>query len=976
MSETPQPPRPSRARARLLAALATVAVVAIGVGLRLRQAPEVPVAGPHRLGLRSGQLQLLLVDSDGHPVAGGLVNASAGNAFRAQAAADPTGHVRFTDCPDSPLEVSIDHAGFVRTVLSAQPGPRTVRVVLPPGARIAGTVQDETGKALPGARVRASPGNAAGAETIPIASETITNDTGAFAFDTLPPGMIDLDVSLEIHQRSVVRNVAAPATQSVTVVLPRTAAIAGRTLDKAGAAIAGATVTLAGSGVWPNAKVQSDSLGGFRFEPIPEGVYELRAEHAGQVSAPVEGLAVDPGGLVQVDLQLAPGVLLTGRVYDAQTGGAIAGASVQLQEEALSAPTRGTQTAADGGFSLGGLRAVTQRVAARAQGYVAFDGWVRPGGPALPLALLRAGSISGQVLDDDGEPVPDANVVVRGTSITGTNVDLSASSAWAPRDANASNSQQATGGENLGVMHGGIPAIPLAGPVTPDARASAEADTQAAAFRSDAKGQFQLNGVPPGALRLCASHAGFATSAPVAVRLGSGEQSSGVELRLTRGGVLEGELQDPNGQPIPHVRVQLLVDRDGSQRSALSARDGSFRFDALVGNVQVTAFPYGLPPVRSAAQVEARGTAKVVLVLDSETKTLRGRVLDDRGRAIESASVNVRALAASTSFALTVLSAPDGTFEAPGLPPPPYNVSVDQPQYAAGKPLRVTSVEHELEIRLQAGGTLQGAVLDGDANAALQGARITLTAGWLSVPRTARSDSDGLFEFQHLSDGTYTLSVDASGFISQSRNALVSGGARAEDRPPEAFVLVPAGSVSGDVVDRRGVPVWNAEVAATEPRGWAHATRTDHAGHFVLTNLPPGDTSLRARHAQAGETAASAPTRVFTRQETPGVVLRLPELVDAPEAQRDSATGPANADGRSPALSVRNRAGAVVVDAVVDGSPAARAGLQAGDLLLTVDAEVVRSAAQARGMLQLGAGTAHSLEVRRTGTLRRLRYAP
>ena len=85
------------------------------------------------------------------------------------------------------------------------------------------------------------------------------------------------------------------------------------------------------------------------------------------------------------------------------------------------------------------------------------------------------------------------------------------------------------------------------------------------------------------------------------------------------------------------------------------------------------------------------------------------------------------------------------------------------------------------------------------------------------------------------------------------------------------------------LVDALGAPVSGAEVAPSAADGspdWSRAVRTDPRGGFELRGVPAGDVWPWARHPAAGEAHARWPTRVRTGEETPGVVLRLPERFD------------------------------------------------------------------------------------------------
>jgi hypothetical protein len=137
---------------------------------------------------------------------------------------------------------------------------------------------------------------------------------------------------------------------------------------------------------------------------------------------------------------------------------------------------------------------------------------------------------------------------------------------------------------------------------------------------------------------------------------------------------------------------------------------------------------------------------------------------------------------------------------------------------------------------------------------------------------TARSDDHGAFEFRNILAGNYEVFADHDQHVSVRSKVLVS---EVERRELDPIVLQPAGSVSGAVVDRLGAPVFNAEVATGSPAAWERGARTDHEGHFRITGVVPGDQIVSARHPQAGA-SMPVPVRVYPRQESPGMVVRLP----------------------------------------------------------------------------------------------------
>jgi membrane-associated protease RseP (regulator of RpoE activity) len=291
-----------------------------------------------------------------------------------------------------------------------------------------------------------------------------------------------------------------------------------------------------------------------------------------------------------------------------------------------------------------------------------------------------------------------------------------------------------------------------------------------------------------------------------------------------------------------------------------------------------------------------------------------------------------------------------------------------------------------VQLTLDAGQSVEGTVLDSSSGDSIPGAKVTLKRSGQS--ERTDTDREGHFTFQRVGRGTYQIAADAPGHLAQSRTLTIDGGRY--EPPEQAFELAPAGSVSGEIVDRIGSPVWNAEVAAGEPPDWSRAVRTDHGGRFMLRNLAAGDVLVSARKGDASGESSGA--RVHEAVDSPGVIVRLDQRVpedeeetserDAPPADEPNGPSPTpklrstdSTDPRAP-LGLARRGDAVVVERVAPGSSADRLGLRPGDVLAAINGETVRSPAQARGMLGLSSGRAWVIDVRRSGESLRLRYLP
>jgi hypothetical protein len=263
---------------------------------------------------------------------------------------------------------------------------------------------------------------------------------------------------------------------------------------------------------------------------------------------------------------------------------------------------------------------------------------------------------------------------------------------------------------------------------------------------------------------------------------------------------------------------------------------------------------------------------ELVMTLAGEGRALAGRVFDPRGFPVESATVRISGLNSRNPISRSVVSGRDGTFQLGALPDPPYSVIVEHPNYASTRLASVSPVlGAELKLELRPGARVYGLVLDRLRNEGIAGARVQLRGE--GSAQTARTDEQGKFEFRNVIIGNYEIIADGDSYISARAKVPVP---IAEAREVDPLVLGPGGKISGDVVDRLGAPVFDAEVAIGDPPAWRRSTRTDHKGHFSLAGVEPGDHRLSARHAAAGQTPVAVPVRVYPLQESPGVVLRLP----------------------------------------------------------------------------------------------------
>jgi S1-C subfamily serine protease len=102
-------------------------------------------------------------------------------------------------------------------------------------------------------------------------------------------------------------------------------------------------------------------------------------------------------------------------------------------------------------------------------------------------------------------------------------------------------------------------------------------------------------------------------------------------------------------------------------------------------------------------------------------------------------------------------------------------------------------------------------------------------------------------------------------------------------------------------------------------------------------------------------------------------VAAAPQPAPAPARPAPAAAPQPATERPAPPITLEQRGPKVLVSALGAGSPGEKAGIRAGDVLLSVDGETVFSAAQARGMLRDPPNTMASVRVSRDGRVLSLR---
>jgi protocatechuate 3,4-dioxygenase beta subunit len=859
---------------------------------------------------------------------------------------DPRGGFALPLPDAAPAWVRADAAGFgggssrLRDEQTA--GREPVTLLLPPTAAAAGRVVDEAGEPVAGAEISAGaverggfafrgPGGAASArsgadgrfrlrELAAATRHTLHAEREGYG-----PG------ELEVPELE-----AGAVREGLVIVLPAGITAFGRVVDTAETPVAGAEVALRRAvrssdpfemfrshGVEPETAT-TDAEGRFEIADLPAGRFDVSAAAGGFAPLTVPGVELPAGG-GRADLGtllLEPGLTLAGRVVDPQgrpvaeaevhAGGAetlgLGGHMVEPRKEpAVSGP--------DGRFEVPDLaRGERVDLMVKRRGYTEgrLPGVGVPAEEPVTVVLQPASTLAGVVVDDDGDPVEGAMVLIQGEPAPGWPFAGNVGRGRSGEDGRFTVEDVPPG--RLGAMvradgflvheEGGLEVAPgedrddlrfvlrpgatIRGRVTdaagrPIADASVEV-LEDAGFRrsgfgaattgSDADGLFELDGVEPGTRSIAADHDGHVRSVrDLEVTRGDNR----LDFRLEPGLTVSGRVLDEGGAPVSGARVSLeSPDERFTFRSGGELTDdaGAFAVEGVApGAYTVSAQMEGFAAARQeGVEVAGAPVAGVELHLSRGT-TVTGRLLGVELAEMAGARVLAGSFANTSRMPAFAAVDYDGSYRIDGLAPGEWTLMavLGEGVPAAQEKVTVEPGQRELvvDLDLGAGGsTLSGRVLLGDQP--LTQSFVVLQGREQTAVGYARTDHGGHFEIRGVDDGTYELQVSSLGGPQQHREEVEIAGDR------EILVRIAASSVSGIVLGGGG-PLAGAEVFI-EPedaeRGiFAVPVRTDDAGRFQLSSVAAGRQRLRA------EATGHAPgeTVVTVEEGVPlaGVELRL-----------------------------------------------------------------------------------------------------
>jgi len=555
----------------------------------------------------------------------------------------------------------------------------------------------------------------------------------------------DLEFDEPSRPRRVERREPDPRTEPEEA--PRVGWVTGRCVDQNRRPVGGAYIALHRSSM--GADLEDGELladettaddGTFALEVPPGKSYGIVGKLEGFADTKMIGIAVVEGETTSVrDLRFVVGSTLSGHVYS-ENGGGIEGARVlAVLQPKLGAgidrtPGPSATTDASGYYEIRNIPPGIKNVFAGAQGYA--------------TRMVR------DVTIDEGEDVSGVDITLsEGKAIEGVVLDLETS-------------------------------LPIAG-----ARVTAQPTVFDDPVRSEATtdetGAFRLTGLATFGYRVQVRAKGYVPSGYQVLQHGMPP----AEFFLARNGGIRGRVFSDSGEaidaPITIRYGNALGEREpnakevgiqGIGQRITAEADGSFEiYDLNPGRWILEAWADGYSYVRSETIDLQKGqwVDGVVLSLGRGGE-IRGRVtaaID--GASIEGAKVSVFPddgrppfilQSVSDAYVRTGYTAGDGTFVVDGLGPGKKKIEVDHGDFSkaekSGIEMRGSGDSLDVgEISLFAGATVEGSIRANDGRVVPR-AQILIEktgGGWR---RRVKSDEQGLFRFDKVPEGAYTVRVE------------------------------------------------------------------------------------------------------------------------------------------------------------------------------------------------------------------------
>lgn len=771
-----------------------------------------------------------LVDREGRPIAGATVRAlpfetedeaaarlAAGKDIALLATATSDARGRFSlDVTVPYFRVAAEAKGFAPATESAARNEFLGAILLEAGETRTITFAGD-GEAVKGAVV-----------TVNGAQETRTDEEGKATIAVTRDGFVTLAVR-HPDWAPWSRNVPRASQLPKKVSLNRGAAIRGSVENAAGEPVAGAALAVDG-----NMLGTSDEKGSFVIAHAPADWKQLIATRGDDIAV------VSRTSAAGYRVRMMRGAAISGTVVDGKTQAPIAGTPVDLTEtrpgifmmrDGLLAKAI---TDEKGRFHIAPVLPGTYGISAMRAGYefapvsVDVKAGERIDKSVTGQALAR---VSGTVLDEERKPIGAAAVRPLAEESRG------------------------------GMIFAGGGAMP---PRVPrwTRPAWSSADGEWVVRDAPVDRETKLEAVRPGLPR----------GESDALRLAPGEKKDRVAIVIPRGIIVTGHVTTRDGDPLANAIVEASPRAQGQQPGIVMIRrvvggpsdvtegvrtgaDGSFTMQLAAGTYDLKADADGYAPETTRA-VEIKGEVEPITFALDASVTVSGRVIRADGSGVPDVSIN-----AMSTGGLNTTTGPDGAFTLEELPPGPVTLLAMKVSDYIREMVSVEAPAANVEIKIPAGGTVRGRVLEKGSKKPVTDFRVGPSgerrgAGMRMIMpanlQPVRSD-DGSFEIANVPAGPTEIVAESAGYVTGTTSVTVEEGKASEEI---TILLEPGTRVFGRVSSPEGMPLAGASVSMESDEDSAlpmiarrsAAGTTDANGEYAISGVAAGERSFRATH--------------------------------------------------------------------------------------------------------------------------------
>ncbi len=374
---------------------------------------------------------------------------------------------------------------------------------------------------------------------------------------------------------------------------------------------------------------------------------------------------------------------------------------------------------------------------------------------------------------------------------------------------------------------------------------------------TDVTGHYSVSNLPTGPTTVLAAKTGYssATSTPTIVS-GSNTQNA-----LLTPNILTGVIRDDSTTLPIAGAIVTVIDNAGATNIVVTGAGGTYAVTNIAtGSAVVSASKSGYTTASaSPAIVVGTNTQDLNLIPNS----LSGQVTDSlTGLPISGATV---AATDSSNVVHTVTTDGTGHYGIATLPTGTTTVTASKTGYAStNSSLSIVSGTNT-QNALLVPNILSGVVRDTSTALPITGALIVIIDN-AGVTNSITSGVDGAYSVTNIATGSASVSASKAGYMPASTNLSIVVGANIQD-----LSLTP-NTLTGQVTDSfTGLPISGASVTVTDSSNVVHTVSTDGTGHYAVSNLPTGATTVAA--SKSGYSSANESLTIVTGANIQNEVL-------------------------------------------------------------------------------------------------------